>query len=107
MHVNDEKKTCIGKIIKESCVDMKIHYPKYVNYFDIAKDKLSQCRESKVEFKEMLDGFYLTEGCNKQPLEALLIRPVQRLPSISLLVNGKLTTGDKNLIVSRFFATFF
>jgi len=35
----------------------------------------------------MLDGFYLTEGCNKQPLEALLIRPVQRLPSISLLVN--------------------
>lgn len=69
---------------------MKICYPKYVNYFDIAKDKLVDCKNNSLEFKDMLDNFYLNEGCNKQPLEALLIRPVQRLPSISLLVNGKL-----------------
>lgn len=85
----DEEKTCIGEIICDISEPLKQVYPKYVNYFDLANDKLEECRRENEALQSLLGDIQMQPECSKQPLEALLIRPVQRLPSISLLIQGK------------------
>ncbi len=66
-------------------------YPPYVNYFDMGKELIAKRRKECVELDKFLLEATMHPNCMHQPLDALLIRPVQRLPSMSLLMKGDLS----------------
>ena len=69
-------------------------YPPFVNFFENTKEMLVKCDETKPRFHAFLKICQTKPECGRQSLQELLIRPVQRLPSISLLLNGKCYMED-------------
>lgn len=66
------------------------------------REQLIQCDTQKPRFHAFLKINQAKPECGRQSFQDLMIRPVQRLPSISLLLNGKFfsppTLRDSNLI---------
>jgi len=85
--VDDWQEDCsIGKLMCKYEEPLIKAYPPYVNYFDIGKELIMKRRKENVEFDEFLKESSKHPNCMHQPLDALMIRPVQRLPSMSLLM---------------------
>lgn len=105
----------IGRLVLKYTPDMVKAYPPFVNFFENTKEMLQQCdRENPrwltdelpiisdlygsnnltnisffFRFHAFLKICQTKPECGRQSLQELLIRPVQRLPSISLLLDGK------------------
>lgn len=79
----------IGQIILKYSQDLLKAYPPYVNFFENTKEMLDQCDQNKPRFHAFLKVCQTKPECGRQSLKELMIKPVQRLPSISLLLNGK------------------
>lgn len=79
----------IGNIFLKFAPDLVKAYPPYVNFFENTKEMLDQCDQNKPRFHAFLKVCQTKPECGRQSLKELLIKPVQRLPSISLLLNGK------------------
>lgn len=71
-------------------------YPPFVNFFEQTKEVLSMSDRSKPRFHAFLKLGQSNPKCRRQSLQELLIRPVQRLPSISLLLNDLLKQTAKS-----------
>jgi hypothetical protein len=63
-------------------------YPPFVNSFDKAKETLIECDRTKPRFHAFLKARESRPECLRQTLSELLIRPVQRLGSVTLLLRG-------------------
>ena len=72
--------------------DLLKAYPPFVNFFEQSKEALNSSDRTKPRFHAFLKLGQTNPKCKRQGLQELLIRPVQRLPSISLLLNGKTMT---------------
>lgn len=79
----------IGNIFLKYASDLIKAYPPYVNFFENTKEMLDKCDQTKPRFHAFLKICQSKPECGRQSLKELLIKPVQRLPSISLLLNGK------------------
>ncbi|XP_046745415.1 protein ECT2 isoform X6 [Diprion similis] len=77
----------IGNIFLKYAPDLVKAYPPYVNFFENTKEMLDQCDQNKPRFHAFLKICQTKPECGRQSLKELLIKPVQRLPSISLLLN--------------------
>uniref|UniRef100_A0A182QYH4 Protein ECT2 n=1 Tax=Anopheles farauti TaxID=69004 RepID=A0A182QYH4_9DIPT len=77
----------IGQIVLDHRDDLLKAYPPYVNFFEQMKETLVQCDASNPRFHAFLKINQAKPECGRQSLQDLMIRPVQRLPSISLLLN--------------------
>ncbi|XP_071452126.1 protein ECT2 [Hetaerina americana] len=86
----------IGKTILNYAPDLLKAYPPYVNFFENMKEMLCKCDETKPRFHAFLKVCQTKPECGRQSLQELLIRPVQRLPSISLLLNDILKHTNKS-----------
>ncbi|XP_046392946.1 protein ECT2 isoform X3 [Ischnura elegans] len=86
----------IGKIILNYAPELLKAYPPYVNFFENMKEMLCKCDETKPRFHAFLKVCQTKPECGRQSLQELLIRPVQRLPSISLLLNDILKHTSKS-----------
>ncbi|KAG2462944.1 ECT2 protein, partial [Polypterus senegalus] len=72
-------------------------YPPFVNFFEMSKETIVKCEKQKPRFHAFLKINQAKPECGRQTLAELLIRPVQRLPSIGLLLNDiKKHTADDN-----------
>lgn len=89
IHINWTEESSIGQIILDHRDDLLKAYPPYVNYFETMKDCLQLCDSQNPRFHAFLKINQSKPECSRQSLQDLMIRPVQRLPSISLLLNGK------------------
>lgn len=94
----------IGQIILENRESLLKAYPPYVNFFEQMRATLTECAQSKPRFQAFLKINQAKSECGRQSLQELMIRPVQRLPSISLLLNDILkhtpkTNRDHELLV--------
>lgn len=89
-HWNEERS--IGNIIVKYSAELLKAYPQYINYFEEMKEVLLQCDQNKPRFHAFLKACQTKPECGRQSLQELMIRPVQRLGSISLLLNGKFGT---------------
>lgn len=85
----------IGDIILQHRDDLIKAYPPYINYFERMKDTLLQCDNQKPRFHAFLKINQAKPECGRQSLQELMIRPVQRLPSISLLLSDILKHTNK------------
>lgn len=86
----------IGQIILDYRNDLIKAYPPYVNFFEKMKETLLQCDAGNPRFHAFLKINQAKPECGRQTLQDLMIRPVQRLPSISLLLNDILKHTAKS-----------
>ncbi|KAM7359032.1 epithelial cell transforming 2 pebble isoform 3-T4 [Cochliomyia hominivorax] len=86
----------IGDIILQHRDDLIKAYPPYVNFFEQMKETLITCDTQNPRFHAFLKINQTKPECGRQSLQDLMIRPVQRLPSISLLLNDILKHTNKN-----------
>ncbi|XP_036338298.1 protein ECT2 isoform X1 [Rhagoletis pomonella] len=86
----------IGEIILQHRDELTKAYPPYVNFFEQMKETLQQCDSQNPRFHAFLKINQTKPECGRQSLQDLMIRPVQRLPSISLLLNDILKHTNKN-----------
>ncbi|XP_015188028.1 PREDICTED: protein ECT2 isoform X1 [Polistes dominula] len=86
----------IGNIFLKFAPDLVKAYPPYVNFFENTKEMLDQCDQTKPRFHAFLKICQTKPECGRQSLKELLIKPVQRLPSISLLLNDILKHTSKS-----------
>lgn len=86
----------VGNIILKFSSDLMRAYPPYVNFLENTKEMLDQCDQEKARFHAFLKICQTKPECGRQSLKELLIRPVQRLPSISLLLNDILKHTSKS-----------
>ncbi|XP_063772343.1 protein ECT2 isoform X4 [Pseudophryne corroboree] len=86
----------IGDIIISYSNDLVKTYPPFVNFFEMSKETIIQSEKLKPRFHAFLKINQAKPECGRQTLVELLIRPVQRLPSVALLLNDlkKHTTED-------------
>ncbi|XP_078521572.1 protein ECT2 [Lissotriton helveticus] len=86
----------IGAIILNYSKDLVKTYPPFVNFFEMSKETIAKCERQKPRFHAFLKINQARSECGRQTLAELLIRPVQRLPSVALLLNDlkKHTTDD-------------
>lgn len=92
---NWKEESAIGQIILNNRDMLLKAYPPYVNFFEQMKAALIQCMKSKPRFQAFLKINQAKAECGRQSLSDLMIRPVQRLPSISLLLNDILKHTPK------------
>ncbi|XP_011644444.1 protein ECT2 isoform X4 [Pogonomyrmex barbatus] len=86
----------IGKIFLKFEPDLVKAYPPYVNFFENTKQMLEECDQNKPRFHAFLKNCQTIPECGRQSLKELLIKPIQRLPSISLLLSDILKHTDKS-----------
>lgn len=82
----------IGKIIFDHREALVKAYPPYVNFFEQMKETLQQCDSQNPRFHAFLKINQAKPECGRQSLQDLMIRPVQRLPSMMLLIDGMCTS---------------
>ncbi|XP_023700061.1 protein ECT2 isoform X5 [Paramormyrops kingsleyae] len=87
----------VGDIILKYSKDLVKAYPPFVNFFEMSKETIVRCEKQKPRFHAFLKINQTKPECGRQTLVELLIRPVQRLPSVALLLNDiKKHTSDDN-----------
>ncbi|XP_067898331.1 protein ECT2 isoform X3 [Heterodontus francisci] len=95
--VNWSENHSIGGIIQKYSKDLVKTYPPFVNFFEMSKDTIGKCERQKPRFHAFLKINQVKPECGRQSLAELLIRPVQRLPSVALLLNDlRKHTADDN-----------
>ncbi|XP_040205318.1 protein ECT2 isoform X4 [Rana temporaria] len=87
----------IGDVILSYSKELVKTYPPFVNFFEMSKETIINCEKLKPRFHAFLKINQSKPECGRQTLVELLIRPVQRLPSVALLLNDlKKHTADDN-----------
>ncbi|XP_075901030.1 protein ECT2 isoform X3 [Nelusetta ayraudi] len=87
----------VADIILKYSSELVKAYPPFVNFFEMSKETIVRCEKLKPRFHAFLKINQAKPECGRQTLAELLIRPVQRLPSVVLLLNDiKKHTSDDN-----------
>uniref|UniRef100_A0A6A7G201 Protein ECT2-like n=3 Tax=Hirondellea gigas TaxID=1518452 RepID=A0A6A7G201_9CRUS len=86
----------IGQIVLNYSDDLEKAYPPFVNYFENVKEMLAKICHERPRFHAFLKIAQSKPECGRQSFQELLIRPVQRLPSMSLLLCDILKHTDKS-----------
>nr|XP_054495207.1 protein ECT2 isoform X4 [Agelaius phoeniceus] len=95
--INWTESKSIGDIILKYSKDLLKTYPPFVNFFEMSKEMITRCEKQKPRFHAFLKINQAKPECGRQSLAELLIRPVQRLPSVALLLNDiKKHTAEEN-----------
>ncbi|XP_066564909.1 protein ECT2 isoform X2 [Amia ocellicauda] len=94
--INWSEDKSVGDIILKYSKDLVKAYPPFVNFFEMSKETIVRCEKLKPRFHAFLKINQAKPECGRQTLVELLIRPVQRLPSVALLLNDikKHTAND-------------
>lgn len=79
----------IGDIILRYKADLLKAYPSYINFYSQMKEAIVQCDAQNSRFHAFLKINQAKPECGRQSLPDLMIGPIQRLPRIILLLNGK------------------
>ncbi|KAM9762345.1 protein ECT2 isoform 2-T2 [Menidia menidia] len=87
----------VGDIVLKYSKELVRAYPPFVNFFEMSKETIVRCEKQKPRFHAFLKINQAKPECGRQTLEELLIRPVQRLPSVALLLSDiRKHTADEN-----------
>ena len=91
-HVNGA--TISSFLIGKYSAQMLECYGPYMTSYDKKTEELLQLQKNE-KFAQFLTNQLSHEKCGGQPLDALLIRPIQRIPSLLLLYKGKRKFSSK------------
>lgn len=88
----------LGDVVLKHADALLKAYPPFVNYFEQTKETIAKCDKTSPRFHAFLKVCQSKPECGRQTLTELLIRPVQRLPSVSLLLNDIMKHTPKDNI---------
>ncbi|KAL4219754.1 Protein T2 [Mactra antiquata] len=86
----------VGSVISKHADGLVKAYPPFVNFFEDTKERIQKCDKTNPRFHAFLKVCQTKPECGRQTLTELLIRPVQRLPSTTLLLNDILKHTAKS-----------
>ncbi|GFN74096.1 hypothetical protein PoB_000060200 [Plakobranchus ocellatus] len=86
----------VGDCILNRADELMKAYPPFVNFFENTKETIQKCDNSNPRFHAFLKLCLSKPECGRQSLQELLIRPVQRLPSVVLLLQDLLKRTEAN-----------
>ncbi|VDK54243.1 unnamed protein product [Anisakis simplex] len=87
----------IGEIWFKNAENLRPAYKSFLTNYDTASATLIQCDHDKPKFHAFLKATESREECERNNLKDLLVRPVQRLPSVLLLLRAiQKKTDSKN-----------
>ncbi|XP_064615176.1 protein ECT2-like [Liolophura sinensis] len=86
----------IGDVILKHAEKLGKIYPPFINFFEKTKEMIAKCDKANPRFHAFLKRCLTKPECGRQTLQELLIRPVQRLPSVMLLLNDILKHTNKS-----------
>ncbi|ESO86405.1 hypothetical protein LOTGIDRAFT_61738, partial [Lottia gigantea] len=86
----------VGDVIIDNAEELTRAYPPFINFFDKTKETITLCDKTIPRFHAFLKVCQNKPECGRQTLTELLIRPVQRLPSVVLLLNDILKRTNVN-----------
>ncbi|RUS82304.1 hypothetical protein EGW08_009936, partial [Elysia chlorotica] len=84
----------VGDCILNRAEELMKAYPPFVNFFENTKETIQKCDASNPRFHAFLKLCMSKPECGRQTLQELLIRPVQRLPSVVLLLQDLVKRTD-------------
>lgn len=87
---------CIGKVFVSHSIELLKAYPPFVNFFEDTKKTINTCDQKYPRFHAFLKRCQSKIECNRESLTEMLIRPVQRLPSISLIITELIKRTDES-----------
>jgi len=87
---NWKEDVSVGQVIVQFADAMLKAYPPFVNFFERTRTQIEKCDKSNMRFHAVLKNWERKPESSRQPLKELMIRPVQRLPSLSLLLSDLL-----------------
>ena len=79
----------VGEIYLDNDDALLKTYPPFINFYEKTKETILTCDRAKPRFHAFLKIAQSKPECGRQTLVELLIRPVQRLPSTLLLLDGE------------------
>jgi hypothetical protein len=82
----DKESQLIGKIWAYGAADLEKVYPPYINSYDEATNTLEECARNSSKFHAFLELQKANPNCQRNSVRDMLIRPVQRIPSVLLLL---------------------
>jgi len=88
--------TLIGYVWAVHGPELSKVYPPFVNSYDEARQTLEDCLTMIPKFHTFVKTAESDPKCRKITLKDMLIKPVQRLPSVVLLLNEIMKRTDKN-----------
>lgn len=91
-----DETNCIGKVFVAHSIELLKAYPPFVNFLEDTKKTIKTFVEKYPRFHTFLEECQSKPACNRESLIEMLIRPVQRLPSISLLLNELIKRTDES-----------
>ncbi|KAI1715353.1 rhoGEF domain-containing protein [Ditylenchus destructor] len=96
--INDwNRETClVGQVWAYGANDLEKVYPPYINSYDESLQTLELCDVTRPKFHTFLKMAESRTECQKNSLKDMLIRPVQRIPSVLLLLQELLKRTDKS-----------
>ena len=86
----------VGDVYLKYADELLKAYPPFVNFFEEAKRTILECDKTKPRFHAFLKRCQSKPECGRQTLAELMIRPVQRLPSVTLLLKDLLKHTKKD-----------
>ncbi|XP_033121146.1 protein ECT2-like [Anneissia japonica] len=92
---NYSEEKSVGVIIEKHSTDIMKAYPPFVNFYEIIKQTVEKSEKTRPRFHAFMKIQQSKPECSRQRLTDLLIRPVQRLPSMILLLSDLLRRTDK------------
>ncbi|RWS12216.1 Protein ECT2-like protein [Dinothrombium tinctorium] len=93
---NWKETSSIGNIFVKHSPALLKAYPPFVNYFENSKETIIECDTKYPRFHAFLKKCQSKPECKRQSLTELLIRPIQRLPSVILLLTDILKNTEKS-----------
>lgn len=82
------KENCpIGEVFLKHSNSMLKAYSSFINYYENTQKTLASCDSNYPRFHAFLKRAQSKKECGRQELKDLLARPVQRIPSVRLLLN--------------------
>ncbi|CAL1534006.1 unnamed protein product, partial [Lymnaea stagnalis] len=86
----------VGECVLKRADELMKAYPPFVNFFENTKETIQRSDHSNPRFHAFLKLCLSKPECGRQSLQELLIRPVQRLPSVVLLLQDLLKRTDSS-----------
>lgn len=80
----------VGTVYLRYANDLLKAYPPFINFFEESKRTILECDKNNPRFHAFLKVCQSKPECRRQTLAELMIRPVQRLPSVILLLTDLL-----------------
>lgn len=96
IELNWKETNRIGKVLFENSIHLLEAYRTFMNFFEETKQTITACEKKYPRFHAFLKRCQSKIECNRESLIDMFIRPVQRIPSIKIIITRLVEETDES-----------